>query len=152
VIVCLIVAASCALASLPALLAARCNWRRYRASSRRSPLHGLDLSTVDDWREDHPSTWEAPDAIAEPLRALAFARLADNRVVAHTLVGELVVLAAGAALGSSIVTALWNSTAQWASVVALSAGAFGVALRMRATRVWAAHRDRYERRYEELAD
>lgn len=97
-----------------------------------------------------PKSWPPPAAIDAPQLAAAYRDYAYTRREASVLFAETTLLAASAALGSTIQGLL---TGGWAAVppgAALMTGLFAVMLRRRSEDKWSAIASLYERRRERL--
>jgi hypothetical protein len=139
-----------ALLSAGALSACSCNWRRFRRERACSPLDDLDLEPIEAPR-DAPKTWDPPGRVNDARRALGYASVAENRYVNCLLIGEVLLLIAGAGLGAAVASTPWRHAAAESSAgIFLLVGAGGVALRMRANRVWEPVERRYRERYRQL--
>jgi Flp pilus assembly protein TadB len=75
----------------------------------------------------------------------AYARLARDRAGNRTLVGELILIVAGAAAGAAITTVLRSTAGVWALGLALLVGMIGVLLRTFAAQRWIEIAEEYER-------
>lgn len=129
-----------------------CNRRRWRDARRRAPLDGVDLTGATVGPVPTPPGWPAEADITEPAIAAGYAAVAADRIVNRVLLGEVLLVTAGAMLGSVILKAIrLHPGAVAAAFVALALLGLAVVTRVRVTRYWAPIEERYRRRYAELA-
>jgi hypothetical protein len=122
-------------------------FRRVRA---RAPLVNAEILGVAAPRTTMPRGWPQPSTIDDRRIVAAYRDYARDRGESLALLGELLVLAAGAALGASIPSVVAGGWHAWPAALALVVGAFGVLLRRRAEQRWSDVAARFERRRADL--
>lgn len=133
---------------LPATAAARasrCNLRRTREAFSHPPLARLTPAVLAaQTPRGLPARWPYPATLNSEMRA-AYGRLARDRADSRTLIGELVLIVAGAAAGASITSAVSNPRATWGLTLALLLGIVGVLLWTLSVQRWLEVAEDYER-------
>jgi hypothetical protein len=133
-----------------AFIACACNWQRFINERTRSPLDDLDLDGLEAPR-DAPKTWEPPGQLNDAQRALGYASVAEDRYLNCVLIGEGLLLIAGAGLGAAVASAPWrHAAAAWSAGIFVLLGTGGVGFRLRANQIWEPIERRYRERYRQL--
>jgi hypothetical protein len=114
-------------------------------------LEGIDLSgAIIDWPRP-PRHWPVAADIADPCDAAAYASLAEDRLLNCVLLGELVTLVAGAAVGTALASFDLTWRRSWVLGVAILITLFGIFMRTWGTRVWEPVYVTYRSRYDALS-
>ncbi len=127
--------------SSAAFLSARTGLRNLREAAsarRRPPLEPAEVAAGARPVSSAPTGWPRPADIGDAPLAAAYRDYARDRRETAVLLGELLILTAGAALGASIPDALRGGWESWPFLAALLFGALGVILRRRGE-VWWVH-------------
>lgn len=132
-----------------AVLAGRIAWCNLRGLQRTGHTPPLEVDeilaqTAPPSAPDLP--WPAPDELVDYRIAAAYRDYARERRETVVLMGELVLLTAGAALGASLPAVMRGGWHAWPAGLSLLAGALGVYLKRQGEQKWTHVASRYERR------
>ena len=125
----------------------RCNVRRFRAAWPLAPLAGIDLSSATVRPAWGPGRWPDIDTVDDAPVAAGYAALADDRALSCTLMGELLVVIGGAAIGTGLGNLRdlgWTDLLLLAELVIVGVG---IIVRLPLTRRWELVAARYRQRY-----
>jgi hypothetical protein len=123
-----------------------CNVRHVRTARAAAPLDGLDLSEAEIVPTSTPRRWPVVEELDDPQAAAAYASLADDHAVALAILGELLVLMAGATVGATL-PGFGHTRESWIIAAGGLAAVIGFMVRLVADRYWAAVSQRYAQRY-----
>lgn len=107
-----------------------------RAVRRRPPLEPAEVAAGNRPASSAPASWPAPATITDPVLAAGYRDYARERRETRVLRGEVIVLAASAALGASVPGLLRGDWGTWPFAGALLVGAFGVVLKRSGEQRW----------------
>lgn len=117
-------------------LTGRRNLAAAAAARGRAPLEPDEVAAGNPPASSTPTSWPGPATLADPVLAAAYRDYARERRETWVLWGEVVVLAASAALGASVAGVLRGGWHTWPFVAALLAGVFGVVLKRSGEQKW----------------
>ena len=131
--------------ALGAARASVCNVRLAREAFALPPLAKVTPAVLAiQSPRGLPPRWPRPTSLTGDMRS-AYARLARDRADNRTLVGELILIVAGAAAGAAITSAFRSTPGTWGLTLALLLGAVGILLRTFAAQRWNEIAEEYER-------
>jgi hypothetical protein len=141
--------------ALVAWRAGRIGWRNLQGFQRTLHVEPLevdevlaDLSAPGRALPNQP--WPPASGVTVPRVAAAYRDYAHKRRETAVLVGELVLITAGAALGASLPIAVEGGWRIWPVCLCVVAAAFGVLVKRNGEQRWNEVAARYERRRAEL--
>ena len=141
-------------ALLTAGCAARIGWRNlegFRRELRTEPLEVDEVLTdATPPRKLPHQPWPVARAVTEPRVAAAYRDYAHERRETAVLVGELVLVTSGAALGASLPGLAHGGWQLWPSALCLAAAATGVLIKREGEQRWTEVADSYEQRRAQL--
>lgn len=129
-----------------------CNIQGFRRELYRVPLEVEEVlaDVPAQGRALHNQPWPQASSMSEPRVAAAYRDYAHERRETVVLVGELVLISAGAALGASLPGAVEGGWRIWPVALCVVAAAFGVLVKRNGEQRWNEVAARYERRRAEL--
>lgn len=136
--------------ALACALLARRNFKAFRRTRGRPPLDPNEVYAAPAPTTAVPRSWPQPLSVDDHRLAAAYRDYARDRRASLLVIGELLVLTGGAALGASIPLGIRGGWYLWPGIGALMVALVGLFLRLRAEFGWTSVARRYDLRRADL--
>jgi hypothetical protein len=151
----LVVVLYAVLTALVAAASGAAAWRnvaQFLVVRELAPLVEAEVLATAPPEHGVPGGWPSPARIDDVRVAAAYRDYARDRRMSLLVLGELVVLTAGAGMGATLPLVLRGGWYLWPSGVALLAALVGLFMRLRAQNAWTQIARQYELRRVQLRD